>query len=132
MNLNTFYIALIALAWSLLSCKKEVPDAVAGTTNVSISFNSPNSNDIISVGEEFHIEGIIDADAMMGGWQILIINSENDTVVEYLEPYEQTQYIFHYHWFPTPTDTGANIVRVDALDKSLNSLESKSVSISCQ
>ena len=51
---------LLVMGTLLASCKKEVPYAQEGITAVSIEFNFPDENEQITVGEETHIEGIID------------------------------------------------------------------------
>jgi hypothetical protein len=75
-------ISILFVALGLFSCKKEVPYAQEGITAVSIEFNFPAQNEQINVGEETHVEGIIDADEMMGGWDVLVTKvGEGDTIL---------------------------------------------------
>lgn len=114
------------------SCKKNTPVAVPGTTEVEITFKSPTTSTTATVGNELNVEGIIDANAWMGGWKVCIEKSNGDTLAFYEDHYEQTQYIFHYHWFPTPEDTGTVTVRVDALDVNFASLNYDTMTFVCE
>lgn len=127
------YVLIVSLIiWSLFACKKEVPYADASTTEISITFKSPTDNGILSVGEESHIEGIIDANAMMSGWSILMTRANGDTIGYYQDLYDQTQYLFHSHWIPTYTDTGTINITASALDKGFDVLKSASITVECQ
>lgn len=116
----------------LASCKKEVPYAQEGITAVSIEFNFPAQNEQITVGEETHVEGIIDADEMMGGWDVLVKKvGEGDTILQHGEYCEQTQYVFHHHWYPQMNAVGQLEVEVRALTKDGAILDRASRIVSC-
>lgn len=126
------YILSIIVIGSLLSCKKEAPYAEAGITEVTITFNSPESNATYQTGTEVNIEGLIDANAMMSGWKLQIVNDIGEITECSEDLYEQTQYLFHYHWFPAVSDTGSFTITVSALDKDKDIIGSESIQINCQ
>ncbi len=126
------YIALFTGFVVFSGCKKKVPDATKDNTVVTITFHSPVTGDTWQKGTETHIEAIIDADAMMGGWTTLIMNADkSDTIDIHTEYYEQTQYLAHYHWVP-PSDTPDTLsISVLALDKQGDVLKEGSTSVKC-
>lgn len=125
-------IVSFLIAITITGCKKKVPDATKENTVVTITFHSPVTGDIWQKGSETHIEAIIDADAMMGGWTTLIMNADkSDTIDVYTEYYEQTQYLAHYHWVP-PSDTPDTLmIAVQALDKQGALLKEGLTSVIC-
>ena len=68
----------------------------------------------------------------MAGWGIQITDSLGATIDEYTDLYEQTQYIFHHHIFPTSGNIGEMIITVTAFDKNMNALGSESRTVHCQ
>lgn len=132
MKLQSLLMITPLCVLAIVSCKKDPPVAVPGTTEVEITFQSPESSTTVSISEEIHIEGIIDANALMGGWKIFASSENGDTIAFYEDHFEQTQYIFHYHWFPTPQETGTVTIQVEALDVNFNSLATKEIQILCQ
>lgn len=123
----------MAILGVLFSCKKEASYATQNTASeIEITFNSPTGGTTATVGDELNIEGIISADELMGGWSLLVSNASGDSIKYYQDTYEQTQYLFHYHWFPTASETGDISITISALDKNQIVLSSESVSILCQ
>ena len=131
MKIRTKFLLISSSIVILGSCKKETPIAVPGTTEIEITFQSPTTTSVATIGNELNVEGIIDANAIMGGWNVCITSCNDDTIAFYEDHYEQTQYIFHYHWFPTPQDTGNVTIQVEALDISFNSLATEKIQIQC-
>jgi len=131
--MKTNIIVLLAILGAFFSCKKEAPYATQDTANeIEITFNSPLGGSVATIGNELNIEGLIDGEELMGGWSVHITNASEDSLICYQDLYEQTQYLFHYHWFPTIADTGDITVTISALDKNHNVLISKSVLIICE
>ncbi len=117
----------------MIGCKKDIPDAVVGETEISFSWQSPTSNSIIHISEEVHVDGIISANAMMGGWRASIVRSSTGEIMSvYEDLYEQTQYMFHHHWYTSPSDTGEMYIIVEALDKNINVLDSDTIRITIE
>lgn len=132
MPTKTIFIALTAFLCGLSSCKEEVPYAVKDVSEIEIQFQSPEAQSTWSAGNEIHVEGIIDADAMMGGWSISIASDTGEEISYYRDVFDQTQYLFHYHWYSAQQDTGNIVITVNALNQNQEVLKSKSVSIYCQ
>ncbi len=131
MTLLKKYIFFL-LTGVLFACHKDIPDATIENSIVSITFHSPLQGDVWEKNVETHIEAIIDADAMMGGWSTLITTLDHsDTLDFYSELYEQTQYIVHHHWIPPAETPDTILVRVFALDKQGLKLKEASVSVKC-
>lgn len=131
--MKTSELIMIALALLFFaSCEKEKTYATKENAEVEINIKSPESNGNATVGQEVSVEGIIAANGWMGGWKLTITSSNADTLVLYEDHYNQTQYNFHYHWFPEASDTGTVHINIDALDVDFNSLKSESITIHCQ
>lgn len=114
------------------SCKKDVPDATIENSYISIEFHSPIKGETWYKGSESHIEAIINADAMMGGWRSLILNKDrSDTIERYSDFYEQTQYLVHHHWIPDFNSPDTLMIVVQALDKLGTVLKEDSTMVLC-
>lgn len=125
-----FNIALILFIFA--SCKKDEPYAEVGITEVDIVFASPVADETINGSQEVSIEARIDANAMMSGYRITISNSKTGEIMERLDDlYEQTQYIVHHHWYPSPSETISITIDLEALDKNMQTLDAGSIQITC-
>lgn len=86
-------IGFLSLNLVITSCKEDIPAATKESGTVNISITSPVSNEVVSGPTEVHLDGIIDADAMLGGWKSILIDTETEEVVdEFDQLYSQTQY----------------------------------------
>lgn len=113
---------------SLSACKKEVPYAEEGKVTVTITFNNPKEGQKIVTGEEVHIEGIIDADALLSGWKTTVVAlPSGDTLDRHEEHYEQTQFVVHHHFFVPQTNDNQLQITIDALSSNYTSLGHKTI-----
>lgn len=120
---------LLLIILLVASCKKEQPkDAVVGETQVEIVFLKPTSGESVSSNEQIHMEARIDADALMGGWRVNLIDVESSEVLNsYDDLYSQTQYFAHHHWI-LETDSAKNLqIEIFALNPSNEILTSKTI-----
>lgn len=88
-------------------CKKKPSTfAAPGTSEITLSISNPIENGVFSTGETIHLDGIADADAILGGWRSTLTNSSTGEIIDTFEQrYEQTQYILHHHWVIESQDT---------------------------
>lgn len=125
---NIWLIVLLVSLSILTSCKEDIPVATKETSEISISITSPSINEMVSGPTEMHLDGIIDANALLGGWKSILIDSNSGEIIdEYEDYYSQTQYIVHHHWIINPNDTLNLEVIVQALSVEQEVLEEKSV-----
>lgn len=121
------YIVL-SLLIGVSACKKEIPYAEEGKVTVTITFNNPKEGQKIATGEEVHIEGIIDADAVLSGWKTTVISvPSGDTLDLHEERYEQTQFIVHHHFLVPQMNTNQLQITIDALGANFTSLGHKTI-----
>lgn len=124
------YILLIVIAGGLLSCKKEVPYAEVGSTEVEIIYTSPLDGETVDGTQEFSVEARIDANAMMSGYRVTITNSNTGEILDEVEDlYEQTQYLVHHHWYPNINEITNVSVIIEALDQQMAILGSSEIKV---
>lgn len=125
---NIWLIVLLISVRLFTSCKEDIPVATKETSEISITITSPSVNETVSGPTEVHLDGIIDANALLGGWKSILIDSSSGEVIdEYEDFYSQTQYIVHHHWIINPNDTLELEVIVQALSVEQEILDEKSV-----
>lgn len=123
-------ISILLLALLLVvSCKKEQPtDAVVGETQVEIVFLKPSVGESVASNEQIHMEARIDADALMGGWRVNLIDLESSEVLNsYEDLYNQTQYFAHHHWILEVDEVKNLQIEIFALNPSKEVLASKTI-----
>lgn len=126
---NIWLIVLLISVRLFTSCNEDIPVATKETSEISITITSPSVNETVSGPTEVHLDGIIDANALLGGWKSILIDSSSGEVIdEYEDYYSQTQYIVHHHWIINPNDTLELEVIVQALSVEDEVLDEKSVS----
>ena len=126
------FIALLIATGSLLSCKKEVPYAEVGTTEITIVFSSPVAGETTNGSQEVSVEARVEANAMMSGYRVTITNSSTGELLDSIDDlYEQTQYMVHHHWYPSTSQVVPVNIKIEALDQNMGVLGSDSLQITC-
>lgn len=102
-------IALIALVYTLPSCKKTENKAPV------IVLDEPADGETIAITDSLHIEGTASDDDELHEMSILITSHMGDTVfAQYPTVHAMKTYTFHYHFHPA--DTGMFHLHVAAED----------------
>jgi hypothetical protein len=97
------YITLLFLVLSIISCEKET---ATFATSASINFVYPAVNDTISLGEEIHAEGTIQATEMLNGYSLKMVDqTTNEVLYSAATSVKKSAYVFHEHWVNNLTDT---------------------------
>lgn len=121
-------IAIVGLL--LFGCKDDTPYAEIGSTNVDIVIMNPTQTTIHGNGEPTHLDGRIDANAKLGGWQAILTNKKTGAIIDtYADLYEHTQYIVHHHWLFTFPDTTEMTITVQALTASSEVIAEKEMDV---
>lgn len=104
--MNKLYMAMsgfLILANSLMSCKEEDLPAPDGVYNVTITVLEPADAEVISSGEELHLEATFENDATIHHIGVYIIGETmGDTLYQYEDHVNIASYYeFHEHYTPT-------------------------------
>lgn len=128
------WISFVIVSTLVLACKpKATTFATPGTSEITLSITNPIEDGVFSSGETIHLDGIADADAILGGWRSTLINASTGEVIDTFEQrYEQTQYILHHHWVIDSQDTLSLTSRVEVFSVNDEILTSKEVSFQYQ
>lgn len=134
MSTPRFINYCLLLLWVFSGCSKA--DTINSTqdesTVITIDFINPLENEIIELGEECHVDAIINSNKIIGGWKLLIKNDSTETIItEKSEFIPLTQYIVHHHWLINQASLGTLTLRLTVFDLDDNIIGDESREVKC-